>query len=127
MPSLAEIAEVLRSVQKDEWFLNRLSQDATVVSQQLLGLRRWLRFRDVQDAVVKAVYYGLTTVNGYQTIGEEYAGVVQVDSTLRRVPSAAVCSFTSSDIDSFSNSLTSTSFFLNEVYLHELRLSTLRK
>lgn len=39
------------------------------------------------DIAADLVYFGLTTFGGYQTLGEEYVNLIQVDSSLHRVPS----------------------------------------
>ena len=35
-------------------------------------------------------YFALTTLAGYQSLGEEYVTIVQADNTLRRIPSQMV-------------------------------------
>lgn len=38
----------------------------------------------------KFLYHAFTTLSGFQTLGEEYTNIVQVDLTLRRAPSLSV-------------------------------------
>ncbi|CAB1330247.1 unnamed protein product [Coregonus sp. 'balchen'] len=49
--------------------------------------KRWLHWRKEIQLLSDLAYYGLTTFSGYQTLGEEYVSIIQVDPTLRRVPS----------------------------------------
>ncbi|KAJ8017173.1 hypothetical protein DPEC_G00015000 [Dallia pectoralis] len=58
--------------------LSRLSQESS---------KRWLHWRKEIELLSDLAYYGLTTCSGYQTLGEEYVSMIQVDPTLRRVPS----------------------------------------
>ncbi|KAJ8371188.1 hypothetical protein SKAU_G00112160 [Synaphobranchus kaupii] len=51
------------------------------------GSKRWLQWRKEIELVSNLAYYGLTTFAGYQTLGEEYCNIVQVDPTKRKVPS----------------------------------------
>uniref|UniRef100_A0A8D2ZR99 RING-type E3 ubiquitin transferase n=1 Tax=Scophthalmus maximus TaxID=52904 RepID=A0A8D2ZR99_SCOMX len=53
------------------------------------GSKRWLDWRKEMELLSDLVYYGLTTFSGYQTLGEEYASIVQVDPSKRRIPSRA--------------------------------------
>lgn len=57
------------------------------VMQSLFGVRSWLHWRKELDVAADLLYFGLTTFGGYQTLGEEYVNLIQVDSSLRRVPS----------------------------------------
>ncbi|KAL1020793.1 hypothetical protein UPYG_G00004740 [Umbra pygmaea] len=51
------------------------------------GSKRWLHWRKEIELLSDLAYYTLTTFSGYQTLGEEYVNIIQVDPTLRRVPS----------------------------------------
>lgn len=57
------------------------------VMQSLIGVRSWLHWRKELDVAADLLYFGLTTFGGYQTLGEEYVSLIQVDSALHRVPS----------------------------------------
>ncbi|KFV93875.1 Peroxisome biogenesis factor 10, partial [Eurypyga helias] len=51
------------------------------------GARRWLEWRKEIELLSDVAYFVLTTLSGYQTLGEEYVNIIQVDSTKKRVPS----------------------------------------
>ncbi|KAJ8780632.1 hypothetical protein J1605_000675 [Eschrichtius robustus] len=53
----------------------------------LSGAKKWLEWRREIELVSDVAYFGLTTLAGYQTLGEEYVSIVQVDPTQGRVPS----------------------------------------
>uniref|UniRef100_A0A8C4QK07 RING-type E3 ubiquitin transferase n=1 Tax=Eptatretus burgeri TaxID=7764 RepID=A0A8C4QK07_EPTBU len=52
------------------------------------GTRKWLHWRRELELLSDLSYFGLTTLVGNQTLGEEYAGAVQVEAGTARVPSA---------------------------------------
>nr|XP_010955940.1 peroxisome biogenesis factor 10 [Camelus bactrianus] len=51
------------------------------------GAKKWLEWRKEIELLSDVAYFGLTTLAGYQTLGEEYVGIVQVDPSQSRVPS----------------------------------------
>ncbi|XP_035697669.1 peroxisome biogenesis factor 10-like [Branchiostoma floridae] len=46
-----------------------------------------MRWRRELQLLADVAYFGITTVAGYQTLGEEYCNIVQVDPTQRAIPS----------------------------------------
>uniref|UniRef100_A0A3B5AAB1 RING-type E3 ubiquitin transferase n=1 Tax=Stegastes partitus TaxID=144197 RepID=A0A3B5AAB1_9TELE len=54
-----------------------------------VGSRRWLDWRREIELLADLAYNGLTTFSGYQTLGEEYVGIIQVDPTKQQIPSRA--------------------------------------
>ena len=46
------------------------------------GARAWMKWRKELDLVANFLYFGLTTVSGYQTLGEEYVNIVQVSQKI---------------------------------------------
>ncbi|XP_050419352.1 peroxisome biogenesis factor 10 [Patella vulgata] len=79
-------AEILRSQQKDEQYLTFLRSTIADNCQTLAGARFWIKWRKELDVLSDLGYFILTTLAGYQTIGEEYVNIVQVDSSKRRLP-----------------------------------------
>ncbi|XP_031650594.1 peroxisome biogenesis factor 10 [Oncorhynchus kisutch] len=79
--------QLIRSSQKDEYYQQCLRNNANEAFQTLAGSKRWLHWRKEIQLLSDLAYYGLTTFSGYQTLGEEYVSIIQVDPTLRRVPS----------------------------------------
>ncbi|KAK3565687.1 hypothetical protein QTP86_014041, partial [Hemibagrus guttatus] len=79
--------QLIRSAQKDEYYQTSLRNNANEAFQTLAGSRRWLQWRKEVEVLSDLAYYALTTLSGYQTLGEEYVSIIQVDPTRRRIPS----------------------------------------
>ncbi|XP_073459099.1 peroxisome biogenesis factor 10 [Aquarana catesbeiana] len=79
--------ELIRSCQKDVQFQGCLKGQAHEACQAFTGAKKWLQWRKEIELLCDLTYYTLTTFSGYQTLGEEYVNIVQVDSTKRKVPS----------------------------------------
>jgi peroxin-10 len=80
-------AEILRAAQKDDEVTDKLSDLVSDVTYVFAGNRRWLKSRKLRDVLAKFLYYGFTSVPGFQTLGEEYTGMIQIDKTSKNVPS----------------------------------------
>ncbi|XP_031167346.1 peroxisome biogenesis factor 10 isoform X2 [Sander lucioperca] len=83
----ANQSQLIRSSQKDEYYQTFLRNNANEAFQTLAGSKRWLDWRREIELLSDLAYYGLTTFTGYQTLGEEYVNIVQVDPTKSRIPS----------------------------------------
>ncbi|CAH1775572.1 unnamed protein product [Owenia fusiformis] len=79
--------EVIRSNQKDEYYTHYLRANLADLFQSAFGSSLWIKWRQELDVIADLTYFGLTTVTGLQTLGEEYVNIVQVDSTKRAIPS----------------------------------------
>ncbi|XP_007943624.1 peroxisome biogenesis factor 10 [Orycteropus afer afer] len=79
--------EVVRAAQKDDYYRGGLRSAASGALHSLAGARKWLEWRKEIELLSNLAYFSLTTLAGYQTLGEEYVGLVQVDPSRRRVPS----------------------------------------
>lgn len=85
----ANQSQLIRSSQKDEYYQSFLRNNANEAVQTLAGSKRWLDWRREIELLSDLAYYGLTTFSGYQTLGEEYVSVIQVDPTKHQIPSRA--------------------------------------
>ncbi|XP_029912621.1 peroxisome biogenesis factor 10 [Myripristis murdjan] len=85
----ANQSQLIRATQKDEHYQTFLRNNANEAFQTFAGSKRWLDWRKEIELVSDLAYYGLTTFSGYQTLGEEYVNIVQVDPSKRRIPSRA--------------------------------------
>lgn len=83
----ANQSQLIRSSQKDEYYQSFLRNNANEAFQTIAGSKRWLDWRREIELLSDLAYYTLTTFSGYQTLGEEYVGVVQVDPSRTHVPS----------------------------------------
>ncbi|NWQ88805.1 PEX10 factor, partial [Burhinus bistriatus] len=80
-------ARLVRCGQKDELYRSGLRSGAGTALHGLAGAKKWLEWRKEIELLSDVAYFVLTTLSGYQTLGEEYVNIVQVDSTKKRVPS----------------------------------------
>ncbi|XP_004999714.1 peroxisome biogenesis factor 10 isoform X2 [Cavia porcellus] len=87
MAQAASPPEVIRAAQKDEYYGGGLRSAAGGALHSLAGAKKWLEWRKEIELLSDVAYFGLTTLAGYQTLGEEYVGLVQVDPSRQRVPS----------------------------------------
>ncbi|CAN2388231.1 protein import into peroxisome matrix [Pristimantis euphronides] len=85
--TVANQPQLIRSCQKDEQFQGCLRGRAHEAFQAFTGAKKWLQWRKEIELLCDVAYYTLTTFSGYQTLGEEYVNIVQVDSSKRMVPS----------------------------------------
>ncbi len=96
--SAAAAPEVLRAAQKDEEYAERLGRDVNELrlgirfnfarkiqfilcvqlSLALLGPRIWMKLKPHLESASLFAYQAATTLSDYQTLGEEYAGILQV-------------------------------------------------
>ncbi|XP_046280425.1 peroxisome biogenesis factor 10 isoform X3 [Marmota monax] len=87
MARVAAPPEVIRAAQKDEYYRGGLRSAAGGALHSLAGAKKWLEWRKEIELLSDIAYFGLTTLAGYQTLGEEYVGIIQVDPSQRHVPS----------------------------------------
>ena len=85
LPRPPDKSEVVRSSQKDVSYMSQISEDLSSLSMDLLGPRTWLKWKDLIEATGQFMYLACTTLSDYQTLGEEYCGLVQVKD--RALPS----------------------------------------
>ncbi|KAJ2493484.1 peroxisome biogenesis factor 10 [Coemansia sp. RSA 2050] len=71
--------DIVRSTQKDLFYQQRLQSQLADVVQQAKGTRYYAAHQTEVEVASKALYYGLTTLTGTQTLGEEYCGILQID------------------------------------------------
>ncbi|KAI1281915.1 Peroxisome biogenesis factor 10 [Halotydeus destructor] len=80
-------SSILRSVQKDQYYVNYYHNLANELCQAYLGPRQWIKWKDELDSLIMFSYYAATTLSGLQTLGEEYVRIVQVEQSRLKVPS----------------------------------------
>ncbi|XP_048763074.2 peroxisome biogenesis factor 10-like [Ostrea edulis] len=83
----AGVAEILRSHQKDDIYVGYLKNSVSEVFQEIFGPGIWIRWKNEVDRVAEVTYFLLTTVAGYQTVGEEYVNIIQIDKHRLNLPS----------------------------------------
>ncbi|XP_055624874.1 peroxisome assembly protein 10-A [Toxorhynchites rutilus septentrionalis] len=82
-------AEIIRSIQKDQTYIDeirgQLSDILLMVSQ-----RSWFRYSALCKLIAEILYHHYTIVHNLQTLGEEYTGIIQVDSHYVMLPNKAL-------------------------------------
>ncbi|BGP45393.1 peroxisome bioproteinsis factor 10 [Rhodotorula kratochvilovae] len=78
--------EIVRANQKDLYYLSQLAERIEDVARSFLGTR-WLQKwgKELQQGS-RLAYFGLTTLLGSQTLGEEYCDIMQYNASDRRIP-----------------------------------------
>lgn len=79
--------ELVRSNQKDEFYTSYLRENIGQIFRDIRGSHAWIRWKKELELVADLCYFSLTTVCAFQTLGEEYCNIVQVDSTKKAIPS----------------------------------------
>lgn len=134
--------EILRAAQKDESFIAQIRGELSDIVQRLLGKdaaatsysltkfilignRAWLKYQWISDLSSVFLYYSLTTLLDNQTLGEEYVGLLQVDSSLRAIPSKLVLQALTKERVSTNNLISETtgSHHLASVWTEDVRLN----
>lgn len=75
---LAAQPDIIRSAQKDELYLHEFEESCHEVVRSTLGPIFALRFARETKLAAAALYYGLTSGAGRQTVGEEYCDLRQI-------------------------------------------------
>jgi len=82
--------QILRAAEKDDSFIDYIRNEVAEIIQRVFGNQTWLQIQVLSDIGCIFLYYSLTTLVDSQTLGEEYVGLLQVDSTLRSLPNKLV-------------------------------------
>lgn len=87
------IIALVRANQKDVYYQSILQEQMTRVAQQFLGARRQHVWQKEINTISDICYYGLTTLLGTQTLGEEYCDIVQINQYNQTYPGLIVSSW----------------------------------
>ncbi|KAI8075304.1 Pex12 amino terminal region-domain-containing protein [Gongronella butleri] len=80
--------DIIRANQKDVYYQSILQEQMSTVCQQFLGSRRQHMWQKEINTFSDLCYYGLTTLLGTQTLGEEYCDLVQLNQYASVFPGA---------------------------------------
>jgi peroxin-10 len=89
---LASQPDIVRASQKDEYFKKQLNDNLFELVQYYLGPRTAMKVQEDVNLAAQLCYYGMSTLMGRQTLGEEYCDTVQVDGK-RIIPSSTLQRF----------------------------------
>lgn len=78
--------EILRTVQKDATFTNQLGHDLSDILR-ITNKKLWIKYNSLCTLLMELAYHGFASYNNLQTLGEEYTGIIQIDSKYIALPS----------------------------------------
>lgn len=79
----ATAPNILRSVQKDEYYIDHLRKQLNAVVIGLVGTRTQMKWNQSIKYLSDILYYMTTTLVEKQTLGEEYSDIVLVHGSRR--------------------------------------------
>lgn len=77
--------EIIRSVQKDATFTNQLGHSLSDVLR-FSNKNLWIKYNNLCTLLMELAYHGFASYNNLQTLGEEYTGIIQIDSKYIGLP-----------------------------------------
>lgn len=80
--------EILRTIQKDANFTSTLGQQMSDILR-CSSNRHWIKYNNLCKLLAELFYHGFACMNNIQTLGEEYTGIIQIDSKYIALPSKA--------------------------------------
>ncbi|KAF7488375.1 Peroxisome biogenesis factor 10 [Sarcoptes scabiei] len=83
----ASIQQILFSHFKDEFYLKFFNRTTRPIFEDILDARQLIKYQRLISESIRFIYYFYTTVRGDQTLGEEFARIVQISSTRKSIPS----------------------------------------
>lgn len=81
--------EILRTVQKDLTYTSQLAQDYSDILK-FSSTRLWIKYNRLCPLLAELSYHGFASWNNLQTLGEEYTGIIQIDSQYVALPNKLV-------------------------------------
>lgn len=81
--------EIIRSVQKDLYYTEELTHNFSDILR-ITSKKQWVRYNNLCKMLAEIVYHGFASINSLQTLGEEYTGIIQIDSNYHQIPSKIV-------------------------------------
>jgi len=82
--------ELVRSNQKDLYYVNNTSHLLSEVCKKILSPSNWIKYQSELQLAAELVYFGFTTIYGNQTLGEEYCTSVLVEQNKRPLKAAGL-------------------------------------
>jgi len=77
----AEQPDIIRAAQKDEFYQRVFNTQAYEITIQSLGPRTASKYKDELQLLSDVIYFGVSSLLGQQTLGEEYCDIMQIKET----------------------------------------------
>ncbi|XP_065898462.1 peroxisome biogenesis factor 10-like [Dysidea avara] len=82
--------ELVRSNQKDLYYVSHTSHLLSEISKKILSPSNWILYQSELQLAAELIYFGFTTIYGNQTLGEEYCSSVLVEQIKRPIKAAGL-------------------------------------
>ncbi|XP_053698071.1 peroxisome assembly protein 10-B [Sabethes cyaneus] len=82
-------AEIIRTIQKDESYVEEIRSQLSDILL-LLSQKNWFKYQHLCRLIAEVLYHHYAIVHNLQTLGEEYTGIIQVDSNYVMLPNKAL-------------------------------------
>lgn len=83
-------SEIVRAHQKDVYYRDLFSSQLKEVASEFLGARRSHVYAESLSLVASVAYFGLSTLGGAQSLGEEYVNAMMRDRPTGKIVNAKV-------------------------------------
>ncbi|CAG8537073.1 11753_t:CDS:2 [Funneliformis mosseae] len=81
--------DIIRANQKDVYYQRVLEEQVTNVFRTFFGTRIQHQYQKEVNVISDLFYFGLTTLLGTQTLGEEYCDIMQASESSKQFPSTS--------------------------------------
>lgn len=82
-------AEIIRTIQKDQTYIDEIRSQLSDILL-LVSQRNWFKYNHLCKLIAEILYHHYAIVHNLQTLGEEYTGIIQVDSNYVMLPNKAL-------------------------------------
>ncbi|XP_062538339.1 peroxisome assembly protein 10-B [Armigeres subalbatus] len=82
-------AEIIRTIQKDQTYIDEIRSQLSDILL-LVSQRNWFKYNHLCKLIAEVLYHHYAIVHNLQTLGEEYTGIIQVDSNYVMLPNKAL-------------------------------------
>lgn len=87
--------EIIRCTQKDANYTDFLKNQLQTIIEKFTTTHHLIKYENLIKLLAEVLYHCYANVNGVQTLGEEYTGIMQVDSNYIGLPNKFVSTFCS--------------------------------
>lgn len=77
--------EILRTVQKDLTYSDNVGNSLSDILR-FTSQKNWIKYNDLCRIGGEIIYHGFATCNNFQTLGEEYTGIIRIDKKYIALP-----------------------------------------
>ncbi|CAI2188339.1 9531_t:CDS:2 [Funneliformis geosporum] len=82
--------DIIRANQKDVYYQRVLEEQVINVFRTFFGTRILHQYQKEVNVISDLFYFGLTTLLGTQTLGEEYCDIMQTSESTKQFPSSSI-------------------------------------